>query len=677
MTKEKCNSVYTIVHQNVNRFSGKILDVELLLDKYSVDILCLTETWLKPENMCFSVNNCKVASVFNRDSAMGGGCIILVKDSIKCKERKDIVSYSVDRVCEIASAEFDGFLIVCIYRPPSGNLTIFFTLLEDLLDKIFACNKSIVICGDFNIDLLAESGDKENFISLLKCYNLDYLFNEPTRITPQSETCIDNVFVNCKIKSKVLISGVPSDHKAQKIELFCKNLKTENKVISFRPLTEKKSVIFKDKIIENLSFLNHNIDEPNESYNKLFGVITKEFNKVYTKKIVKFNKKIMFSEWATKGIRKSRDILYDLYDRKSHDSSPFFHDYVKKYSKIFKKVCFLAKSKFITNKIINSKNKVKATWNIINSETGKASKKESSFALKVNNELIEDKLQIANTFDSYFVNIPIDTTRHLESSSTEAQSLLKLSLNNNIAHFDFRHISDLDIIKTYKCLNKKRTEDLWGLSVTVLEPIIEVIAPNLAGIFNRCIDVGSFPDLMKNSKVTPIFKSGDTSNPANYRPVSVLPALSKIFESIIYTQMNAYFRMNRILHNDQFGFTKGRSTIDAGAKLVKNVLEAWETSRDTVGIFCDLSKAFDCVDHLTLIGKLFQYGVRGTALELIKSYLSKRNQKVGINDVVSGGSIVKMGVPQGSILGPFLFLVYINDLPFMVREMSEIALFAE
>jgi hypothetical protein len=141
--------------------------------------------------------------------------------------------------------------------------------------------------------------------------------------------------------------------------------------------------------------------------------------------------------------------------------------------------------------------------------------------------------------------------------------------------------------------------------------------------------------------------------------------------------MAAHFWSFDILHDRQFGFSKGKSTTDAGASLIKYIMENWENSRDTMGAFCDHFKAFDCVNHKTLICKLEHYSIRGLSLKLISSYLSHRTQTVAFKDVVSQGSEIKMGVPQRSILGPFLFLIYINDLPYMVKEMSEIVLFAD
>lgn len=141
--------------------------------------------------------------------------------------------------------------------------------------------------------------------------------------------------------------------------------------------------------------------------------------------------------------------------------------------------------------------------------------------------------------------------------------------------------------------------------------------------------------------------------------------------------MLAYFNNNKLFCNEQYGFTKGRSTKDAAVKLITTIMTAWEQSCDAISVFCDLSKAFDCVDHRTLFVKLAHYGIDGRALELVKSYLNSRLQKVHVNGTQSKGSFLQIGVPQGSILGPFLFLIYINDLPAVVQNLCEIVLFAD
>ncbi|CAH2211312.1 jg23354 [Pararge aegeria aegeria] len=384
-----------------------------------------------------------------------------------------------------------------------------------------------------------------------------------------------------------------------------------------------------------------------------------------------------FSDWATIGIYKSRDKLYELYDEKQYNQTPTFLEYVKSYSKTFKNVCRQAKSLYIKDRIVKSENKIQTTWKIVNNESGKTKSRDGNFELIINNNMVTTDTEVASTFENFFQNVPILLTDSLNSSPTAAQNLLRGNINECKVLFHFKHIDASDISKNFKLLKLKKTGDIWGMSVKVISQIIDVIAPLLAIIFNECVDLGTFPNLMKHSKLIPLFKSGNKNDINNYRPISILPALSKIFEKIILNQLLYHFNVNNLLHPEQYGFTKGRSTTDAGAKLIKHVYDAWECSQNAMGVFCDLSKAFDCVDHKTLLLKLSHYGIQNVALNLVASYLSNRTQRVCINDAKSQGSNTSMGVPQGSILGPFLFLVYINDLPYHVSGTCDIVLFAD
>ena len=665
-----------ILHQNVRSIlkEGRKDEIDIMLNTINnpFHILAYTETWLKPENVGlvnFSeyehVSNIRPTDQFFDMKEMGGGVSLFIKNNIQYKVREDLNIMSSYMETLFIEIPHNGktYIIGVIYRVPNTQVASFNETLNALIEPI-RNNYEVILVGDFNICLINDDNRTQSFRHVLQSNSLFPTILEPTRVATVlrngnyhvTKTLIDNIFINNSLnhKSGLIVSPI-SDHYPIFISLINDSLEFQDTAqeIKYRLIDDFRIRKFKSALTQSFNNSIIHFDTAPEAFTNFLLNFDQLYNKYFPIITKKLSRKSILKPWVSESLVRKIKIKSNLL--KLSTKGIVDRDIYTRFRNSLTTQLRQAKASHYDKEFDKCEGNVKKTWNIINANI-KNRIKNNKISIQEENRIL-DSSELPNKFNNYFSNIANELVSNIPQDQVGFKTFLKNRLPNSFYMYETSNQEIIDAINGLKSCN-----GINQISTTVLKEIDVELSHPLLHIYNLCIKEGYFPTELKLGCITPIFKKGDKYCISNYRPVCSLSPFSKIFERILYNRMLEFIGRNDIFSDTQYGFRKKKSAETALLDFTNYIYEGLSAKQNVGSIFMDLSKAFDVIDHSILETKLEHYGFRGIFLTLLMNFVRNRRYFVSVNGIKSDINTVNIGVPQGSTLGPLLFLIYINNM---------------